>query len=202
MNSVIDLFKHAQLQLDKTKQLDFLGPLALRLYLAPVFWMAGMNKVADMDSIIAWFGNEEWGLGLPMPFVLAWLATLTELLGAIFLLVGFAVRWVSIPLMITMLVAAFSVHWENGWQAVADPKSPFASSDIAEVTQRLSFAKEILQEHGNYSWLTERGSFVISNNGMEWAMTYFAMCLVLFFTGAGRYTSIDYYLREKLMGKQ
>lgn len=199
MHSVIDLFKQMQHQLDKTKQLDFLGPLALRLYLAPVFWMAGMNKLADMDSIIAWFGNEEWGLGLPMPFVLAWLATLTEVVGAILLLVGFAVRWVSIPLMITMLVAAFSVHWENGWQAVADVKSPFPSEDIDSVMQRLEFARNILQEHGNYAWLTERGSFVISNNGIEWSITYFVMCLVLFFTGGGRYTSLDHYVRNRFM---
>jgi len=199
MHSVIDLVKQMQLQLDKTKQLDFLGPLALRLYLAPVFWMAGMNKLADMDSIIAWFGNEEWGLGLPMPFVLAWLATLTEVVGAILLLVGFAVRWVSIPLMVTMLVAAFSVHWENGWQAVADAKSPFPSEDIDSVMQRLEFARNILQEHGNYTWLTERGSFVISNNGIEWSITYFVMCLALFFTGAGRYTSVDHYLRNRFM---
>lgn len=199
MHSVIDLFKQMQLQLDKTKQLDFLGPLALRLYLAPVFWMAGMNKLADMDSIIAWFGNEEWGLGLPMPFVLAWLATLTEVVGAILLLVGFAVRWVSIPLMVTMLVAAFSVHWENGWQAVADAKSPFPSEDIDSVMQRLEFARNILQEHGNYTWLTERGSFVISNNGIEWSITYFVMCLALFFTGGGRYTSVDHYVRNRFM---
>lgn len=199
MNSVIQLFNQAQTQLDKAKQLDFLGPLALRLYLAPVFWMAGMNKLADMDSVIAWFGNDDWGLGLPIPFVLAWLATLTEVLGAVFLLVGFAVRWVSIPLKFTMLVAAFSVHWENGWQAVADAKSPFPSADIAEVSQRLEFARDILKEHGNYSWLTERGSFVISNNGIEWATTYFVMCLVLLFTGGGRWTSIDYYLRNRFM---
>ena len=29
--------------LDSTKKLDFLAPLLMRLYLVPIFWMAGTN---------------------------------------------------------------------------------------------------------------------------------------------------------------
>ena len=194
--SIVELFGQGQSQLNKTKALDFLGPLALRLYLAPVFWIAGTNKLSDMDSVIAWFGNPEWGLGLPFPELMAWLAALTEAGGAILLVTGVAVRLISIPLMVTMLVAAFAVHWENGWQAVADPMSPFPPSDIDGAVERLDRAKGILREHGNYSWLTEKGSIVISNNGIEWAMTYFVMCLSLFFTGAGRWLSGDYWIAK------
>lgn len=32
---------------------DFLAPLALRLYLVPVFWMAGSGKLNNMESTIA-----------------------------------------------------------------------------------------------------------------------------------------------------
>jgi uncharacterized membrane protein YphA (DoxX/SURF4 family) len=60
----------------------------LCLYLAPVFWMAGTNKLANMESTIEWFGNPEWGLGLPLPALMAWLAALTEAGGAILLLLG------------------------------------------------------------------------------------------------------------------
>ena len=74
--------------LDMTRSLDFLGPLALRLYLVPIFWMAGSKKLDDMDSIIAWFGNPDWGLGLPFPEYMAWAAALTETGGAILLLIG------------------------------------------------------------------------------------------------------------------
>ena len=200
-NVILNLLSKAQHTLDKTQTLDFLAPLLLRLYLAPVFWMAGMNKLSDMDSVIGWFGNDDWGLGLPFPFVLAWLAALTEVVGAIFLVLGLAVRWVSLPLMATMLVAIFAVHWPNGWQAVADPMSPFASQDVNEVLARLDIAKEVLKEHGNYDWLTARGSFVISNNGIEWAATYFVMCLSLFLMGAGRFLSVDYYLKPILEKK-
>lgn len=192
--SVIRLFTQAQQQLNKTNSVDFLAPLALRLYLAPVFWVAGTNKLSDMDSVIAWFGNPDWGLGLLFPELLAWLATLTEVGGAVLLLTGLAVRWVSIPLMITMLVAMFTVHWSHGWQAVADPMSPFPPEDIDGAMERLDRAKDILREHGHYPWLSEKGSFVISNNGIEWSATYFVMCLSLFFMGAGRWLSVDFWL--------
>ncbi len=59
--------------LDSTRTFDFLGPLALRLYLVPVFWVAGTNKLSGMENVIAWFGNPDWGLGLPAPFLMAWL---------------------------------------------------------------------------------------------------------------------------------
>jgi putative oxidoreductase len=195
------MYPLVQLQklLDATRVFDFLGPLALRLYLVPIFWMAGTKKLADMDSIIEWFGNPDWGLGLPFPEVMAWLATLTEAGGAILLLIGFAVRWISIPLMITMVVAAVTVHWQNGWLAIAEGTGPFATERTVGAVERLDKAKEILQTHGNYDWLTQNGSFVVLNNGIEFAATYFIMLLVLFFIGAGRFFSMDYWIRRAFM---
>ncbi|WOJ98318.1 DoxX family protein [Congregibacter brevis] len=171
--------------------LDGLGPLALRLYLVPVFWMAGTQKIAGMENTIEWFGNAEYGLGLPFPAVLAYLAAYSEAIGALLLLLGLATRWISIPLIVTMLVAIFAVHWGNGWAAIADSSAP-------EVAQRLGAARELLRDHGNYTWLTEKGSFVILNNGIEFAVTYLVMLLTLLFTGGGRYVSVDYYLGRLL----
>ena len=189
--------------LNTTRIFDFLAPLALRLYLAPVFWMAGISKLSDIESTAAWFGNPDWGLGLPYPTVLAWLAASTEAVGAILLVFGLAVRWVSIPLMLTMVVAIISVHWQYGWQAIADSKfCLFNCSDAQEATERLSVAREILQQHGNYDWLTGQGSIVILNNGIEFAATYFIMLLVLFFIGAGRFFSIDYWIDRHLKSSQ
>jgi len=194
---------------DKTRAFDFLGPLALRLYLVPIFWMAGTKKLADMDSVIDWFGNPEWGLGLPFPEIMAWAATLTEVGGAILLLVGFAVRWISVPLMVTMVVAALSVHLPHGWLAIAEGSGPFATERTIGAIERLDRAKEILQQNGNYEWLpkdvslyewlTENGSLVILNNGIEFAATYFIMLLALFFIGGGRYFSMDYWIRKAFM---
>ncbi len=193
------IFLRLQHLLDSTRSVDFLAPLALRLYLAPVFWVAGMNKLNGFDDVVAWFGNPDWGLGLPMPWVMAALATGTEVAGAVLLLIGLGVRWISIPLMATMVVAAVTVHWQHGWQAIADAKSPFPPADIDQAMQRLEAARNLLQQHGDYEWLTGSGSFVISNNGIEWAATYFIMLLTLFFIGGGRYVSLDYWLRRRFM---
>jgi len=184
--------------LDRTRAVDFLGPLALRLYLAPVFWMAGVNKYNGFENTAAWFGNPDWGLGLPFPKLMAFLATSTELAGAILLLFGLGIRWISIPLMFTMLVAAVSVHWHNGWLAIADSSLWLFSSDRIEGgLVRLDRAKDILTEHGNYDWLTESGSLVMLNNGIEFAATYFIMLLVLFFIGGGKYASADYWIAQR-----
>lgn len=194
------IFVTLQALLDRTRQIDFLAPLALRLYLFPVFWMAGSNKFNSFESTAAWFGNPEWGLGMPFPTVMAFMATSAELVGAICLLFGFAVRWATLPLMVTMIVAALTAHIHNGWQAVVDAKMClFNCQGIEEATQRLDAARSLLEEHGNYQWLTESGSFVISNNGIEWAVTYFIMLLTLFFIGSGKYASVDYWLAKRFM---
>lgn len=200
---MIALAKRLHLLLDRTRGIDFLGPLLLRLYLAPIFWMAGSNKLSNMESTIAWFGNSEWGLGLPFPALMAWLAALTEICGAIFLLLGFALRYIAIPLMFTMVMAAATVHWQNGWLAIAEGAgSLFANERTIGAIERLDRAREILREHGHYDWLTEHGSFVVLNNGIEFAATYFVMLLVLFFIGAGSYASVDYWLRRRFMPNQ
>ncbi len=187
--------------LDRCQPLDFLAPLLLRLYLAPIFWMAGTNKLDGLvphENTVAWFGNPDWGLGLPFPWLMAFLAAWAEVLGAVALLFGIATRWFSIPLMVTMAVAALAVHLKNGWQAIADPTMClFNCSDALAAVERLGRAKGLLREHGNYSYLTEQGSFVVLNNGVEFAATYFIMLLCLFFYGSGRYVSIDYWFTRR-----
>lgn len=61
------VFLRLQHALDATRRADFLAPLALRLYLAPVFWMAGSHKLVDMPATIEWFGNPDWGLACHFP---------------------------------------------------------------------------------------------------------------------------------------
>lgn len=196
MNALINLYRHFDNIFQRIRVADGIAPLLLRLYLAPVFIQAGWNKLAHFEDTAAWFGNPDWGLGLPMPEVMTALAAGTEFFGGILLIVGFGVRLLSIPLMVTMLVAAFAVHWENGWLAISDSSSWLANDRVMEAAERLDRAKDILRENGNYDWLTGRGSVVILNNGIEFAITYFIMLLSLFFTGAGRYFSIDYWVAK------
>lgn len=172
--------------------IDGLPALALRLYLAPVFWMAGMNKLAAFSDTVAWFGAD--GLGLPFPTLMATLATTTELTGAVLLALGLLTRWISIPLIVTMLVAIFAVHLPNGWQAIADPTAPFANMRVHDAGDKIQAAREILRQYGNYDWLTESGGFAIINNGVEFAVTYLVMLLALIKMGGGRFVSLDYWL--------
>lgn len=173
---------------------DGVGPLLLRLYLAPVMIQAGWTKFAAFENTAAWFGNPDWGLGLPFPALMTFLAAGTELVGGVALLVGLATRWFAIPLIVTMLVAMFAVHWENGWLAIADCSSWLANERVMEACERKDMAISILREHGNYGWLTGRGSITILNNGIEFAATYLIMLVSLLFTGGGRYTSLDYWI--------
>ncbi|GFD96572.1 DoxD-like inner membrane protein [Alteromonas sp. KUL156] len=187
---------------------DGLPLLLLRLYLAPIIIQAGWNKASSFESTVDWFGNEDYGLGLPLPFLMALLATGAELIGGVFILFGAMTRLASIPLMITMLVAMISVHAKHGWLAIADASSwladgaIFYNQSIMEAPQKLAAAKSLLQEHGHYDWLTSSGNLVVLNNGMEFAATYFIMFLVLFIYGGGRFLSVDYFMSQWLSSKK
>lgn len=197
LNTVVDKYSSF---ISKAQNIDVLAPLLLRLYLAPVFIQAGWTKFNSFEDTVAWFGNSEWGLGMPFPEVMAFVAASTEFVGGWLLLLGLFTRLISIPLMITMVVAAVTVHWQHGWLAIADANSWFAdgtimlNESILEAAEKKQMAVSILQEYGNYEWLTSSGAFTILNNGIEFAATYFVMLLVLFFIGSGRYLSADYYL--------
>lgn len=190
----MDKILQLQMLLDRTRQADFIAPLLLRLYLVPIFWMAGIQKYENFSYIVSWFGDD---LHLPLPTLMAFLATSTELVGAIMLLFGFGVRWISIPLMITMIVAMATSHWANGWLAISTGSGLFASERTVEAVERLDKAKGLIEQHGNYEWITEHGSLVMLNNGIEFAATYFIMLLTLFFIGSGKYASVDYWISQK-----
>lgn len=175
---------------DWLQTVDFLGPLALRLFLVPIFWMGGTEKLMNIDSTAEWFGNAQWGLGLPYPLVMAYLASLTEVIGSVCLLFGFATRWLCIPLLVTMFIAIFAVHFENGWLAIAAGDS--------EAHQRLQgLLAWLAQNHQErHLFITELGTPVMLNNGIEYAVTYSIMLLALLVNGPGRYLSVDYWINR------
>ena len=165
--------------------------LLLRLLLAYAFFGPALEKWGNMEATIAWFGNPDWGLGLPFPALNAYMAASTEIVGVVLLVLGLGTRFISIPLIFVMLMAYFTVHIDHGWLAIA------SSSADPGVAERLGMAREILQEHGNYSWLTEKGSFVVLQNGAEFVVTYIVMLLTLISFGSGR-LSLDYLLERRM----
>ena len=104
---------------------DFLILLSIRLYLAFVFWFAGYGKIVwkngspNIDRFADFLGpGGQDNLNFILPYFFGWLAIFAEAGGAIFLLVGLFSRWVALPLIFTMMVAAY-YHWPNGWNADA-----------------------------------------------------------------------------------
>lgn len=190
------------------RHFDFLPLLLLRLYLTPVLAQAGWNKYQHFDDTVAWFGNTEWGLGLPLPALLAALAIAAELGGSLLLLLGLLTRLAALALAVTMAVAALTVHAQNGWLAIADANSWLAdgtlwsSERVQAAPEKLARARELLEQHGHYDWLTSSGELVVLNNGVEFAATYFLMLLVLLCFGGGRYVSFDHWLARHWLARR
>jgi putative oxidoreductase len=87
--------------------------LLLRLILAIGFFGPAMMKLKNIDGIISWFES----INIPLPALNAYMATGTETLGVILLTLGLGTRVISIPLIITMIVAILTVHLPNGFEA-------------------------------------------------------------------------------------
>lgn len=202
LQSTLALYQNS---LKKINHFDGIGSLLLRLYLAPILIQAGWTKWSAFDDTAAWFGNEDWGLGLPLPYLMLSLVILAELVGGFMLLLGLLTRLTTIPLMFTMIVAATTVHWEHGWLVIADASSWLANGtliyneSVMAAPEKVEAARSLLKEHGNYKWLTSSGKFVVLNNGIEFAATYFVMLLALLFLGGGRYLSVDYWLARRYL---
>ena len=100
-----------------TRALDGLGLLALRLWLAQEFAVAGWTKLAAGTTAPEWFA------GLAFPGPLAWLgpdlnwvlAGATELLGAALLVLGWPVRLAALALLFVDVIAVWTVHFDLGW---------------------------------------------------------------------------------------
>ena len=90
-----------------------LSLLFFRLILAYGFYGPAMMKWGNIGSVAEWFGS----MGIPMPTLNAYLAASTEIGGVILLTLGLATRLISIPLIITMIVAIVTVHLGNGFEA-------------------------------------------------------------------------------------
>jgi putative oxidoreductase len=89
--------------------------LPIRLVMGSGLMVHGWAKLtrgpAEFAKLLDW-------IGAPLPLATAWVTTLLELLGGLALLVGAFVAIVSIPLIISMLVAMFTVHLRNGFSAI------------------------------------------------------------------------------------
>ena len=114
--------------------------------------------------------------------------------------------------MFTMVVAATTVHWHNGWFAIAPTNPQTSAAQVLDwlsipgakeslenstaVQVRINKIRSLVQEYGFADYLYEKGKPAILNNGIEFSAIYFAMSLSLFFTGGGRFVSLDYWFKR------
>jgi putative oxidoreductase len=89
--------------------------LPLRLVMGTGFMVHGWAKWSRGPAA---FGTLLQFLGVPLPDFTAWILTLLELIGGFALIIGAFVAIVSIPLIISMLVAMFTVNVRYGFSAI------------------------------------------------------------------------------------
>jgi len=98
------------------------GPLAHRWALLPLRLIVGVGFMAH--GIAKWSrGPEHFGqllhqIGVPFPAATAWIVTLLEVFGGLAVILGAFVAVVSIPLIVSMLVAMFTVQLRYGFSSV------------------------------------------------------------------------------------
>src|SRR6516225_2264807 len=91
------------------------APLPLRLMIGYGFLAHGWAKLSRGPEGFARLLEQ---IGTPLPGVMAWVSTFTEILGGLAILAGAFVAAVSVPLIVMMLVAMFTVHLRYGFSAV------------------------------------------------------------------------------------
>ena len=182
-------------------KLEALTLLAIHLLLFFPLFEAGFNKLNNFDGTVDWFGNADYGLGLPIPAVLAGLTIAAELGGSVLLLLGLFTRIAALPLIVVMVGAALTAHLPFGWLAIASDHSLWFGQ--MEGAMKLAELESAIQAAGvtnpglllAYVATLDHGSLAVLNGGMEFAVTYLLFLLVLVSRGAGL-LSIDAIVRR------
>lgn len=95
--------------------MDQWAPVPLRLIIGYGFMAHGWAKWSKGPE---GFGQLLQQIGVPLPEFTAWVVTFLELFGGLAILAGAFVAVVSVPLVMSMLVAMFTVHLRYGFSSV------------------------------------------------------------------------------------
>ena len=90
-------------------------PVPIRIILGVGFMAHGWAKWSRGPEVFAQLLNQAH---VPLPLANAWLVTLLEIFGGLALLIGAFVAIVSVPLILSMLGAMFTVNIKYGFSAV------------------------------------------------------------------------------------
>jgi putative oxidoreductase len=83
--------------------------IVLRLYFGWGFISAGLGKLLNVETHTGFF--RDWGI--PLPMLNVYLAGTTETVCGFLLIIGFASRIITIPLIGTMIVAYLTAHTDQ-----------------------------------------------------------------------------------------
>ena len=118
MDKIVDLIDAVFEKLNTVG--EFLPLLAIRILIAYEFFEAGVEKLKGEN----WFPQIQDQFPFPfnmIPTDLSWfLATWSEVLGSVAILVGFATRFSALSLIILDLVAWYSVHAGSGYNVCSN----------------------------------------------------------------------------------
>ncbi|WP_121811745.1 DoxX family protein [Mucilaginibacter kameinonensis] len=92
-----------------------MAPLLLRMTVGFGFMAHGWAKLIKGPEA---FGNLLAQIHVPFPHAMAWISTLTELIGGLAMFIGFMVSITALPLIGIMLVAMFGIQVHYGYSSV------------------------------------------------------------------------------------
>jgi putative oxidoreductase len=106
--------------------------LLVRIAMGWGFFLTGKGKLLNLDRTTRFFDS----LHLPFPHFQAMLAGSTEMIGGLLLLAGLGTRFISIPLVFTMVVAYLTAHRDEAFLSLSDftDQAPFPFLMAALVT--------------------------------------------------------------------
>ena len=166
--------------------LQFLPPFFFRLFLAPILWIEGSTRLGLFKGDYTWWNPMTWIesgayeagvqqlsaaqglLPIPLPSIMNGVFGGIEIAAAVIFLIGYAVRWISLPLLGVLILMALSTFSVGG--------------DL------VGALKDFVMSFGYHTAMTD--------GGFASTLTIFLMVLSLFFTGAG-FFSFD-WIHEKL----
>jgi putative oxidoreductase len=94
---------------DRLSAAGWIPALLMRLFVGYFFMETGWAKIHNLDAFTTRFA--QWGI--PYPAFNAALSAYTEFLGGALTILGLAMRFVSIPMIINMIVAILTVKLKN-----------------------------------------------------------------------------------------
>jgi putative oxidoreductase len=118
---------------------DWVAMLPIRVLMAVEFGKAGMMKLNGKN----WFANVQENFPFPfdvIPVEISWfLATWTEIFGAIGLALGLFTRFWAFSLIIVSIVAISGVHWPDDWNSLAELWKGYVISNKGFGNYRIPF---------------------------------------------------------------